>query len=171
MSMKKLGVGWSAIALVLLVANNSHGEDVKFDLPAMGGFAVSSDGTTLVVSLTAKAELVYFDTVAGKETKRVSVEFQPTQLAWGEKVLFTAQKGSGVVHVLDADTGKEIGQGKGESPVRNLAVAKGICFASTSNRQVFAVDAKGTATKTDAQGTFIAADPKGEFKPLHGHRR
>jgi len=164
MSLKnRLGIGWVALAAVLLLASGSHGEDVKFELPAMGGFAVSSDGGTLVVSLTAKAELVYIDTEAGKESKRVSVEFQPTQMAWGDKVLFAAQKGSGTVHVLDADTGKELASGKAEGPVRNLVVVKGTCFAGTTNRQVFAIDAKGATTKTDAQGTFIAAAPKGDF--------
>jgi len=163
MMLKKLCVGGIALALVLLVANRSYAEDAKFELPAMGGFAVAPDGVTLVVSLTAKTELVYFDTDAGKETKRVTVDFQPTVLAWGDKILFVGQKGSGVVHILDADTGKELGTGKAESPIRNLVVVKGICFASTTNRQVVAIDAKGNTTKTDAQGTFIAADPKGGF--------
>src|SRR5262249_17253721 len=45
----------------------------------------------------------------------------------------------------------------------NLAVVKGTCFASTSNREVYAINAKGASTKTSAQGTFIAADPKGDF--------
>jgi hypothetical protein len=164
MSMKnRLGVGWVALAAVLLLANSTYGEDTKLDLPAMGGGTVSPDGVTLVVSLTAKAELVYIDTVAGKEDKRFTLEFQPTQLAWGDKVLFVAQKGSGVVHVIDAATGKELASGKTESPVRNLVVVKGICFSSSTNRQVFAIDAKGTVAKTDAQGTFIAADPKADF--------
>jgi hypothetical protein len=164
MSMKsRSSVGWVALAVALLLANSSYGEDTKLDLPAMGGFAVSPDGATLVVSLTAKAELVYVDTGAGKEGKRVSLEFQPTILAWGDKVLFAAQKGSGVVHVLDADTGKELASGKAEAPIRNLVVVKGICFGSTTNRQVFAIDAKGTTTKTEAQGTFIATAPKSEI--------
>jgi hypothetical protein len=158
-----LGVGWLAVAAVIAFAGRSWGADAKFELPAMGGCAVSPDGATLVVSLTAKAELVYIDAAAGKEGKRVSLEFQPTQLAWGDKVLFAAQKGSGVVHVLDAATGKELASGKAESPTRNLVVVKGVCFASSTNRQVFAIDAKGTATKTAAQGTFIAAAPKGDF--------
>ena len=103
MSMKnKLGVGWLAVAAVLALADRSRGADVKFDLPAMGGAAVSPDGATLVVSLTAKAELVYIDTVAAKEGKRVSLDFQPTLLAWGDKVLFAGQKSSGVVHILDS---------------------------------------------------------------------
>jgi hypothetical protein len=158
---------WLRVGLVALAAgaftNGGFGQQAKFDLPGMGGFAVSADGSTLVVSLTAKAELAFFDTGAAKETKRVKVEFQPTQLAWGEKALFAAQKGSGVVHVLDAKTGKEVAKGNSDGPVRNLVVVKGYCFASTSNRAVYAIDAKGTATKTEAQGTFLAADPKGEF--------
>jgi outer membrane protein assembly factor BamB len=162
MSKRLLSVG--LVALVASVfANGSYGEEAKFELPAMGGFAVSPDGSMLVVALTAKAELVYFDTEAGKEAKRVTVEFQPSQMAWGDKVLFAAQKGSGVVHVLDTDSGKEVAKGNADSPVRNLAVVKGTCFASTVNRGVYAFDAKGTATKTDAQGTFIAADPMGAF--------
>jgi hypothetical protein len=76
---------------------------------------------------------------------------------------FAGQKDSGVVHVLDADTGKETASGKTESPIRNLVVVKGICFTRSTNRQVFAIDAKGAVTKTDAQGTFFAADPKGDF--------
>ena len=53
--------------------------------------------------------------------------------------------------------------GNAGGPVRNLTAAKGICFASTSTRQVTAIDAKGKVTKTAAQGTFIAASPKGDY--------
>ncbi len=154
--------GWVALVAAVFVSG-SYGADVTFELPAMGGCAVSPDNATLVVSLTAQTELVFYDTLAGKETRRVKVEFQPTQMAWGDKVLFVAQKGSGQVHVLDADSGKELGVGNAGDPVRNLAVVKGVCFASTGNRAVSAIDAKGTATRTSAQGTFLAADPRGAF--------
>jgi hypothetical protein len=158
---------WVRFGLVAVVAtvfiDGSHGQDAKFDLPAMGGFAVSPDNTTLVVSLTAKTELVFFDTVAGKETKRVTVEFQPTQMVWSDKAIFAAQKASGQVHILDPDSGKELATGNAGGPIRNLVLVKGICFASTDGRQVFAIDAKGKSTKTDAQGSFIAADLKGAF--------
>ncbi len=158
---------WMRVSLVALVAvafaGTGHGQENTFKLPALGGGAVSPDNSTLVVSLTAKAELVFFDTVAGKETKRVSVEFQPTQVAWSDKVLFVGQKSSGIVHILDADSGKELATGNAGGAVRNLIVAKGICFASTNTRQVSAIDAKGTTTKTEAQGTFVAADPKGDY--------
>src|SRR5262245_48530701 len=97
------------VALVATVfVNGGRGEEAKFDLPAMGGFAVSPDNSTLVVSLTAKTELAFFDTLAGKETKRVTVEFQPTQMVWSDKVIFAAQKASGQVHLLDAESGKEL---------------------------------------------------------------
>jgi hypothetical protein len=158
---------WMRVGLVALVATvfvgTSGAQEATFNLPAMGGFAVSPDNATLVVSLPAKTELVFFDTVAGKETKRVTVEFQPTQMAWGDKVLFVAQKGSGLVHVIDLNSGKEVGMGNASGPVRNLVMVKGICFASTSNRQVAAIDGQGKSTNATVQGTFLAADPKGEF--------
>jgi hypothetical protein len=151
-----------ALFVGILFLGRGLAED-RFELPAMGGCAVSPDGSTLVVSLPSKAQLVFFDTEAGKETKRAKVDFQPTQLCWGNDVIFAAQKSSGLVHVLDATSGKEVGRGNASGPVRNLAMAKGICFASNDSRQVFAIDAKGNSTKTDAQGSFIAADPNGAF--------
>jgi hypothetical protein len=155
------------VGLVALVAtvfvSGSNGQEATFNLPAMGGFAVSPDNSTLAVALTAKTELVFYDTLAGKETKRVTAEFQPTQMVWSDKVLFVAQKASGIVHVIDANSGKEVGSGSAGGPVRNLSVAKGICFACTGNREVASIDASGKVTKTSAQGTFIAADGKGEF--------
>jgi hypothetical protein len=132
-------------------------------LPALGGFAVSSDNSILVVSLTSKAQLLYYDTVAGRAVKLLDVEFQPTQLAWHGKILFAAQKGSGLVHILDADSGKELKTASAGGPVRNLVCAKGLCFASTDNREVSIIDAEGNATKSSATGTFIAADPNEAF--------
>ncbi len=152
-----------AATLTALALANSTWADDQFELAAMGGSAVSPDNTILVVSQTTKTELVYFDTAAGKELKRVKVEFQPTELAWGDKVIFAAQKSSGQIHILEADSGKEQAVAKTGNSVRNLVVVKGVCFASTDNREVYAIDAKGASTKTEAQGTFISADPKGAF--------
>jgi len=155
------------MGLVALVAavfvSAGYGDEASFKLPAMGGCAVSPDNATLVVSLTAKTELVFIDTVAGKETKRVTVEFQPTQMVWSDKALFVAQKGSGVVHILDPESGKEVGKATVGGPVKNLIMAKGVCFASTSNREVAGIDEKGKVTKASGQGTFIATDGKGEY--------
>jgi hypothetical protein len=163
MNKLKAAVVGMALASIFLFADQSRGGEINFDLPALGGGAVSPDGTTLVVSLTGKTELVLIDTVAGKEGKRITLEFQPTVLAWGDKVIFAGQKNSGVVHIISVATGKEIATGKTESPIRNLAVVKGICFTSSTNRQVFAIDAKGTVTKPAAEGTFISATSKGDF--------
>ncbi len=158
MRVRFIGLG---LCIGVLFTNAGQGQEAKFDLPSMGGFAVSPDNLTLVVSLTAKTELVYFDTQAGKESKRVTVDFQPTQLAWHEKTLYAAQKSSAQVHILDAQSGKELATGNAGGPVRNLVAAKGICFASNDSRQVYAIDAKGRSAKTEAGGSFIAADPKG----------
>jgi hypothetical protein len=87
MNVIRLGAAMLA-ALVFVSAGRS---DDQFDLAAIGGSAVSPDNTVLVVSQPAKTELVYIDTVAGKELKRVKVEFQPTELVWGDKVIFAAQ--------------------------------------------------------------------------------
>lgn len=162
MSMKWMRVGLVALVAAVFVTS-SNGQEPTFNLTGMGGYAVSPDNSTLVVSLTSKTELVFYDTLAGKETKRVTLEFQPTEMVWGDKVIFVAQKASGKVHIIDASGGKELGAGNASSAVKNLTVVKGICFASTSNREVYAIDAKGTSTKAAAQGTFIAADPKGAF--------
>ena len=80
----------AALLAVLTCANIGWAQDAQFELAAIGGAAISPDNTTLVVSQTTKTELVYFDTVAGKETKRVKVEFQPTELVWGDKAIFAA---------------------------------------------------------------------------------
>jgi hypothetical protein len=162
MSKNRMTVGLVALVATVLVSG-SYGQEATFNLSGMGGFAVSPDNATLVVALTARTELVFFDTLAGKESRRVTVEFQPTQMAWSDKVLFVAQKASGQVHILDASSGKELATGNAGGPVRNLAVVKGVCFASTSNREVTAIDSQGKSTKTAAQGTFIAASPKGDF--------
>jgi WD40 repeat protein len=145
---------WRMVGLVALVltvfVSSSNGQEATFTLPGMGGYAVSPDNSTLVVSVTSKAELVYYDTLASKETKRVTVDFQPTQMVWSDKVLFVARKSSGVVHIVDANSGKELATGNASGPVRNLTVAKGICYASTSNREVYSIDSKGKSTKTAA---------------------
>src|ERR1051325_6475084 len=90
---------WMKVMAVALVAttfvSRGDGQEPTFNLAGIGGGAASPDNVTLVVSLTSKADLVYIDTVAGKETKRVSVDFQPTLVAWSGKVLFVGQKSSG----------------------------------------------------------------------------
>jgi DNA-binding beta-propeller fold protein YncE len=125
------------------------------------------DNKTFVVSIATKATLIYFDTVADKETKRVEVEFQPTILAAQGNKLFVGTKGTATVHVLDAATGKEEKEIKvpGE-PLQALGChpKKGLLYAVNTNNEVFSLDAeKGTATKTKAKGQLLAVD-SGEGK-------
>ena len=146
----------------VFISGNFRQESI-INLTGMGGFAVSPDNSTMVVSLPSRTELVFIDTVACKEIRRVIVEFQPTQMVWSDNVLFVAQKSSGIVHIIDTNNGKELATGNASGPVRNLTTAKGVCFASNSNRQVFSIDKKGTSAETLAAGTFVAADPKGDY--------
>jgi predicted Zn finger-like uncharacterized protein len=132
-------------------------------MPAPGGWVVLPDGVTLVVSLPDKAQLVYVDTLAVKETRRVDLEFKPGALAFQGAALFAAAQGSGRLYVLDLLTGevkKEIKSPGG--PLLALAChpTQGLLYATNSDRQVLAIDpGAGTATVTAAQGMFLAVDP------------
>lgn len=163
--MKVLAKVTGALILAAALAAPARPAEVQFDLAGIGGFAVAPDNVTLVVSLTGKTELVYYNTVTGKETKRQKVEFQPTKLALQGKTLFAAQKGGGVVHILDIESGKELTTANAGGPVRNLAChpEKGPCWASNDNREVYAIDAKGTSSKSSHGGTFLALDPNNAF--------
>jgi DNA-binding beta-propeller fold protein YncE len=155
-----------AAALLAGTGSTAAAADGRFELAGVGGFVMTPDNVTLIVSETSKTRLVYFDTVAGKETKKVSVDFQPTRLAISGNTLFVAQKGGGVVHILDADSGKEVKNAKTGGPVKDIAAlsSKPIAFATNSNREVYRIDSKGAATKLQGvQGDFVTVDPAGAF--------
>jgi hypothetical protein len=122
------------------------------------------DNQTLIVSAPQEGILVYYDTVTGKETRRVEVEFKPAALAIQGKTLFAAAMGSAIVHVLDPRTGKSKKTVKvpGE-PIQTLACHpnKGYLYAANVKNEVFAIDPhKGEAIKTKAHGQFVVADPR-----------
>jgi predicted Zn finger-like uncharacterized protein len=75
-------------------------------LPRIGGWAILADGSTLICSLPDQAQLVYIDTAANKELKRVGVPFKPELLAVQGKRLFVSVQNAGIVHVLDVDSGE-----------------------------------------------------------------
>lgn len=132
-----------------------------------GGWVMTSDNVTLILSIPARAELMYFDTMADKESNRVSLDFKPKDMALCGKHLIVAQKGASILHVLDAETGKEIKEIRvpGE-PLDHVAGApeRGPVFVSNARREIYAIDPiKGTAKKTSAVGQFVAVDAKGEF--------
>jgi predicted Zn finger-like uncharacterized protein len=132
-------------------------------MPAPGGWVMLPDGVTLIVSQPDKAQLVYVDTAAIKETKRVDLDFKPGPLAFQEDKLFAAAQGSSLVYVLDLATGavkKEVKVSGG--PVLALAChpRQGLLYASTGERRVLAIDPEaGTAKPTPAQGVYLAVDP------------
>jgi predicted Zn finger-like uncharacterized protein len=136
---------------------------IALPMPPNGGWVMLPDGVTLIVSQPDKAQLVYIDTLAIKETKRATLDFKPGPLAFQGDKLFAAAQGSGLVYVLDLLTGdvkKEIKVTGG--PVLALAChpRQGLVYASTSDRHVLAIDPEaGTATATPAQGMFLAVDP------------
>jgi hypothetical protein len=143
--------------------------NAEFELAGVGGFAMSPDNTTLVVGLNQKTELVYIDTVAGKELKRVAVEFAPGVMAWQDKLLFVSQKTGGVVHVLDADTGKETGTAAVGSTVRNLTChpKQGPAFATNINGELWMFDARGKAKQIQGGKAHVAAIDPTEGKALY----
>ena len=149
--------------------------DVKLDetnsttlpLPAPGGWVLSPDGETLIVSSPKTAEIIYIDTSKEKEVKRVKVKFQPAALALRGSSLYAVAKGSSLLYVLDAQTG----QSKKQVRVPGEKLAQLAChpttgplFATNDQFEVLAVNTEtGKLEKTEAQGNFLAVAPKGDF--------
>ena len=163
--MRKLDAGMivAAVAVVLAAVGRAPAE-ASFKVPPIAAGVMLPDGQTLVVSVPTQGTLIYFDTTADKEMKRVEVEFQPTLLAAQGKNLFVGAKGSGTIHVLEADAGKEVKVVKvpGEALV-TLAChpAKGLLYSVNSADEVYAVDAEtGGASKSKARGQLLVVDPK-----------
>ena len=124
---------------------------------------MASDNKTLIVSLSTAGMLGYYDTMTDKEIKKVEVDFQPSVLAIQGKNLFVGTKGSAIIHVLEAATGKEIKEIKlpGE-PVQAMAChpEKGLLYVANMNHELMAIDtASGTVHKTSGRGQSIVVDP------------
>jgi glutamine cyclotransferase len=160
--------GLLLIVAATTVATGSVRGQTTFKLAGIGGATMLPDDRTFVVSVPAEAVLIYFDTVEDKELRRVELEFQPASLAAQGDMLIAATKGSSVVHILDAQSGKERSEVKlsGE-PVRALACLQtgGLVYAANMNNKIFAIDVKsGEATETEGKGQYLAVEPKdGKF--------
>ena len=147
----------------------SDGNDSRtIAISTPGGWVMSNDGETLIVSYPASAELVLINTSAGTVIKKLKVDFQPTRLALQGTSLCAIGKGSSLVYVLDPKTGKLQKTIKlpGSKPIR-LAChpSKGPLFATTDSFAVLAIDVEtGKVSPTAAHGNFLAVDPaSGEF--------
>lgn len=141
-------------------------EGTMLPLPAPGGWVMMPDGVTLIVSQPERGQLVYFDTVAEKEAKRVDLDFKPAAMTLQGDTLYVAAQGASSVYILDAKTGKPNKRIEeielGGDAVANLAChpTKGLVYASTTTLKVYAIDpATGAATKTKAIGNFLVVDP------------
>jgi hypothetical protein len=132
-------------------------------LPTPGGWVMTPDNVTLIVSLPEQAQLAYLDTVANKEVKRVEVDFQPGALALQGDTLFAAARGSSQVYALEARTGKvKRSFDAGSDAIAHLAChpSRGLVYASTTKWGVYSIDpASGAVSPTGAKGFFLAVDP------------
>jgi DNA-binding beta-propeller fold protein YncE len=156
-----------ALALLCSFPALARGQS-SLNLPSYGGAVLTPDTKTLIVSSPVSGNLVYFDAVAGKELKRVEMDFQPAALASQGKKLFVAAKGGAVVHVVDLDSGKSVKEIRVPGdPVQHLAChpAKGLVYASDAKLDVFAIDPDtGKATRTKGKGDMLAMDSaEGKF--------
>jgi hypothetical protein len=167
-SMKRLRSVAAVLTLVVLPGSfGATRAQTSFTVESIGGMVVLPDGQTLVVSVPSKGTLVYYDTDAEKETKTVELDFKPAALVVHGEKLFVSTKGAATVHILEADTGKEISKIKlpGE-PVKAMAChpSKGWVYAVNSTNDVIAIDPeKEKAVKTRAKGQLVAIDGEGKF--------
>lgn len=136
-------------------------------LPVPGGWVLSPDGETLIVSSPKTAEIIYIDTTNEKEAKRVKVNFQPAALALRGSSLYAVARGSSLLYVLDAQTGKTSKQIRvpGAKLVQlRCHPSAGPIFATNDQYEVLALDEEsGKFEKTEGQGNFLAVALKGDF--------
>ncbi|MCE9567695.1 MAG: hypothetical protein K8U57_37315 [Planctomycetes bacterium] len=159
-----VGLGLADAPAVLGQATGGKGD---FQVPTMGDMVVLPDGKTLVVSVPSAGQLLFYDTVAKKELKKVDVDFQPVAMALQGSKLFVVNKGTATIHVVDSVSGKSTKEIKIEKsdPVQKLACSrtKGLLYATTEALDVYSIDPEtGKATKTKAVGQEIVIDPSGE---------
>jgi hypothetical protein len=159
----------SLVVVCLTALGTTVQAKAEFEFQGVGGFALAPDNVTLAVGLTAKPELVYIDTTAGKELRRVAIEFQPGPMAWQDKFLFVCQKAGGVVHILEAGTGKEVATAKVGSTVRTLAChpRHGLAFATNIKGELWMLNAKGRSMHIKAAKAHVAAMDPSDGKSLY----
>ena len=113
----------------------------------IAGWVMLSDGVRLIVALPDQNQLVYIDTVANKELKRVKLPFKPYLLAVQQKRLFVSARTEQTrndVHVLDVDTAEE---------KKTLALPGSWLTDMVCSRE------KGLVYAFESDGTPIAFDP------------
>jgi DNA-binding beta-propeller fold protein YncE len=165
MKIARMAGALAALALASVAAPAADYGLVK--VPPLGGWVLATDGTTLILSVTDKAQLVYVDTAAEKVLKTVDVDFKPTCLACRGDKLYACGKGTSSVFELERDTGKLTRTIKiPGDPNTAIACApeKGPVFLSNASNVVSVIfPENGRAARTGARGMFLAADPEGKY--------
>ncbi len=131
-------------------------------LPDLTGWAMLPDGVTLIVGL-ADGTLVYIDTVAAKELKRVKAPVRPDILAAQGKRLFVALKGGKVVRVLDRDSGEDL--------KKEISLPDGdltALFSGPEPGPVYAALPKGLAVVDADAGAAKYMELQGQPPPIPG---
>ena len=123
---------------------------------------MTPDNKTLIVSIPSKTSLVYIDTLANRELKKVKLKFQPDKLAIQRDWLFVSSEGSPTIRILNLNTGEEIKTIKvpGE-PIQSMDVhaAKNWLYVSDLTNRIFSINPhQGTATKTKGWGQHVRVD-------------
>lgn len=155
------------LALGSAYVNDARAADVAettmFEVAAPSGWLLWHDQVTLVVAQPKTAELVYFDTLAEEELRRVTLDFAPGKMVAQGDDFFVAVDGGGLVYQLDFESGEVRKEytvpGNG---ITDLAChpEDGPIYAATSTYEVFAIDSKSRrVTKTEAVGNRVKVDP------------
>ncbi|MAG92679.1 MAG: hypothetical protein CMJ48_02860 [Planctomycetaceae bacterium] len=153
-----------ALALEAPILAQDESTIATFEIPSVGGWAMTPDLVTLILSSPETGELYFVDTITGQAPRAVRVPFKPDRIALQGDQLFVSVQGSTLVYSLDAKTGKTLR--RYELPgtaIQNLAChpVKGPVFASNLDEEVVSLDSNGSQVrKTQARGMFLSIDPK-----------
>lgn len=149
---------------------------IPLPAPAPGGWVITEDGATLIVSQPKTAELLYFDTVNEELTQRVELDFAPGTMLLNGDSMYVAVDGGAVIHKLDRKTAKPQARYtvRGNA-ITDLALDPGDnqrLFAATSTYEIFAVDLTTRKSSiTDAVGNLVATNPHVKDRLFTGVKR
>ncbi|AMV20654.1 YncE family protein [Planctomyces sp. SH-PL14] len=158
-----LAVALLLIALASPRAASAAPRVITLPVPVTKGWYLTPDSETLILSSPKTGELIYFNVLQGKETRRLAVPFKPAAITGQKDLLFVAVEGGNIVHALRREDGEKVRQYRlpGE-PVQALAChpESGPIFASNLKEEIFSLAPDSTqATKTNALGMFLCVDP------------
>ncbi len=75
------------------------------EFPKVAGWCLTPDNVTLVLSIPSQAQFIFVDTVAGKESRRLDLDFKPGPIALQGDLIYAAGEGTTLVYAVDFQTG------------------------------------------------------------------